>query len=122
MKARLKTIEDTQSMWLDGASQEVVERFWRQGGGDEYYPRDIERAVPLALPVALIKLPSLELRGVENWLAKRGRAFRFNCRSRSVRGCLLAYGGLGFIFVDGADPEDERLSSRGSSRRQAPLR
>ena len=108
MKALLKTIEDMQSMWLDGASQAVVERFWRQGGGDEYYPRNIERAVPLALPVALIKLPSLELRDAEDWLAERGRAVRFNCRSRSVRGCLLAYAGRGFIFVDGADPEDER--------------
>lgn len=95
-------------MWLDGASQAVVERFWQQGSGDEHYPRDIERAVPLALSVALVKLPSLELRGVEDWLSERGRAFRFNCRSRSVRGCLLAYGGRGFIFVDYADPEDER--------------
>jgi hypothetical protein len=107
-KSRLRMIEGAWDMWLDGASQAVVERFWRQGSGDEYYPRDIERAVPLALPVALVKVPSLELSGVEDWLAWRGGTFRFNCRSRSVRGCLLAYGGRGFIFVDAADPEDER--------------
>jgi hypothetical protein len=68
----------------------------------------MERAVLLALPVVVIRQPRLELRGVEAWLAERGAAFRFNCRSRSVRGCLVAYGGRGTIFVDAEDPEDER--------------
>jgi hypothetical protein len=96
------------AMWLDGASQEAVERFWQQYGEVEPYPRSLECAVSLVLPVVLVKLPHLRLRGVESWFEQRGAAFRFNCRSRAVRGCLVVYGGQGLIFVDGADPEDER--------------
>src|SRR2546421_204494 len=48
------------------------------------------------------------LQDIESWLARRAVPFSFNCRSRAVRGCLIAFGGQGLIFVDGADPDDER--------------
>lgn len=95
-------------MWLDGISQEAIERFWQQYGETEPFPRNLERAISLALPLTLVKLPHLKLQGIENWLAQRGAVFRFNCHSRAVRGCLIAYAGRGLIFLDGADPDDER--------------
>ena len=95
-------------MWLDNTSQEAVEQFWRQCGETEPFPRSLERSISLALPVSLVKLPHLKLHGIENWLERRGASFRFNCRSRAVRGCLIAFGGQGLIFVDGADADDER--------------
>src|ERR1041384_4119895 len=101
-------MNESAAMWLDGASQDAVERFWQQCGEIEPYPRSLERAVSLALPVVLVKLPHLRLQGVESWFERRGATFRFNCHSRTVRGCLIAYGGHGLIFVDGTDPEDER--------------
>jgi hypothetical protein len=95
-------------MWLDNASQDVVNLFWQCCGEVEPFPRNLERSIALAFPVAIVKLPRLRLRDVESWLQRRGTAFQFNCRSRSVRGCLIGFGGMGFIFVDGADPDDER--------------
>lgn len=95
-------------MWLDNAGQEAVERFWRQCGETEPFPRNLERSISLALPLTLVKLPHLRLHGIESWFERRGTTFHFNCRSRAVRGCLVAYGGQGLIFVDGADPDDER--------------
>jgi hypothetical protein len=95
-------------VWLGSANQEVVNRFWQQCGEAQPFPRDLERPVSLALPLTLIKLPHLKLHGIESWFEQRGASFRFNCRSRPVRGCLIAYGGQGLIFVDGADPDDER--------------
>jgi len=95
-------------MWLDNASREVVERFWRRCGEIEPFPRNLERSISLALPLTLVKLPHLKLHGIESWLEYRGASFHFNCRSRAVRGCIIAYGGQGLIFVDGADPDDER--------------
>lgn len=94
-------------MWLDNASQRAIEQFWQRCGEIEPFPRNLERAISLALPLTLVKLPHLGLYGVESWFEDRGTSFRFNCRSRAVRGCLVAFGGKGLVFVDGADPEDE---------------
>lgn len=95
-------------MWLDGAGQNAVSLFWQLCGEVEPFPRTLERSLALALPVTLIKLPRLKLREVEGWLQRRGIAFQFHCQSRAVRGCLIAFGGQGLIFVDGADSDDER--------------
>src|SRR3982751_3882961 len=95
-------------MWLDSLSQEVVNRFWQQSGEIEPFPRNLEQVISLALPAKLIKLPHLKLQAIESWLERRGTSFRFNCRSRAVRGCLVAYGGQGLIFIDETDPDDER--------------
>ena len=95
-------------MWLDNAGQEIVNDFWRRSGEVEEFPRRLERSIMLAAPVCLVKLPRLKLAAVENWLARRGVSFQFNCQNRAVRGCLVAFGGEGVIFVDGSDPEDEQ--------------
>ncbi len=95
-------------MWLDNASQEIVNNFWLRCGETEEFPRRLERSISLAAPVCVVKLPRLKLAAVESWLQRRGVNFQFNCHSRAVRGCLVAFGGDGFIFVDGADPEDEQ--------------
>ncbi len=98
-------------MWLDNASQEAIQLFWQRCGETEAFPRSLERSIALALPVTLIKLPRLKLHLVETWLTQRGVAFQFNCQSRAVRGCLVAFGGNGLIFIDGADPLDEQRFS-----------
>lgn len=95
-------------MWLDNASQQAVHGFWQRCGEVEAFPRRLERATVLALPVCIVKLSHLKLSVIENWLARRGAGFQFNCPSRAVRGCLIAHGGEGVIFIDGADPEDEQ--------------
>jgi hypothetical protein len=94
-------------MWLDNEAGEAAELFWQSAGETEAFPRQLERPVLLALPVALVKLPRLSLVDIERWVQRRGPRFSFNCRSRFVRGCLIAFQGKGLIFVDGADPADD---------------
>jgi hypothetical protein len=95
-------------MWLDNASRDAVNMFWERCGVAEDFPRRLDRSIALALPVWVVKLPRLSLSAVEIWLARRGVNFRFNCRDRALRGCLVARDGEGAIFVDGTDPEDEQ--------------
>lgn len=95
-------------MWLDNISQDTVDLFWQRCGELEPFPRNLERPTALALPVAIIKLPKLKLFDIERWLKRRGAIFHFDCQNRTVRGCLIAFGGCGFIFLDGADPDNER--------------
>jgi hypothetical protein len=95
-------------MWLDNASRDAVDLFWRQAGGVEPFPRKLERSVLLALPIAIIKLPRLHTDAIEDWLSKRSTPYSLGCNSRGVRGCLIAFRGRGLIFVDGTDPDSER--------------
>lgn len=94
--------------WLENDGQDAVRFFWQSAGYVEEFPRTLERPLALALPVVLVRLPSLHLRDAENWLRARGSRFTFSCQSRAVRGCLVAYMDYGIIFVDGTDPDDER--------------
>jgi hypothetical protein len=95
-------------MWIDNESQDVIRLFWQLAGEVEDFPRSLERAISLALPVAIVKLPRLGLLDIERWLRMRQVPdFTFNSQNRKVRGCLVAFGGLGVIFVDGSDPLNE---------------
>lgn len=94
-------------IWLTNECVDAVDFFWRTAGELEDYPRALERALALALPLALIKLPRIQLKDIENWLRQRRVFFSFECQSRFVHGCLVAYGGKGIIFVDGGDPVDQ---------------
>ncbi|MER3439575.1 MAG: hypothetical protein C4346_19370, partial [Chloroflexota bacterium] len=62
----------------------------------------------MAIPVAVVFMPALTLERVHNWLERRGVPYRVDCASRRLRGCLVAAGGHGVIFIEGADPDDER--------------
>lgn len=93
---------------MEGVSQQAIELFWLRYGKDNSFPRNIERLVALVLPLTIIKLPVLSMRAVENWLRQRGVPFRFNCHSRTIRGCLVAFAGRGLIFIDDADSEEEQ--------------
>jgi len=95
-------------MWLGISGQDAVRLFWERCGEFEPFPRSLERSIALALPVTLVKLPKLKLHQVEGWLQRRGVPFQFSCHHQAVRGCLVAFGGEGLIFVDGSDPDDER--------------
>jgi len=94
-------------MWLDNESQEFIDSFWKLVGEQEAFPRTLERSISLALPVALVKLPRLDLREIETWLLRRNVKYLFDCENRTVRGCLVAFGGKGIVFVDGTDSLNE---------------
>ena len=94
-------------MWLTGEEQQIIDIFWELAGEVEPFPRSLERTIAMALPIAVIKMPRLALGSIETWLRSRQIPYSFNCKSRFVRGCLVSYGGKGFVFCDGADPYDE---------------
>ncbi len=92
----------------DALLSKLADRFWEAAGGIPPEPRDLVPAVTLALPVAVVFVPALTMERIQTWLAQRGIPHCFDCASRRLRGCLVAAGGRGLIFVEGADPADER--------------
>jgi hypothetical protein len=96
------------AVWLDTATRQLLDDFWRSSGEREPFPRNLERPLALALPVAVVKLPRLRLAEVEAWLHRRSVDFQFGCENRSIRGCLVAHRGQGMVFLDGTDLAPEQ--------------
>lgn len=90
-------------LWLS----ETVAEYWDLAGGEEPFPRSLERSVSLALPLAIVKMPRLRIRSIEEWLDRRGIVCGIAFGDRLLRGCLVAHRGCGLIFIDGADTPDE---------------
>jgi len=85
--------------------------FWEQVGRIEPFPRSLEHSVLWALPLGIVKLPRLGLSTMRSWLHRRGIDVYPDSADRPLRGCLIAGGGQGFVFLDGCDPDDERRFS-----------
>lgn len=90
---------------------ELAERFWSLAGCRESFPRSLEAPLSWALPIALIKLPRLEVSSLTEWLDRQGIVPPFTVAYRCLRACLVARAGYGMIFLDGSDSEDERRFS-----------
>lgn len=89
----------------------VAEDFWTEVGQPEPYPRDLKDSVIWALPVAVLEMRRLTVGSVEDWLRWQDIPLTFGCQDRSLRGCLVSFGGKGLVLLDGNDPEDERRFS-----------
>lgn len=84
-----------------------AERFWLLAGQSEPFPRSLESAVSWALPLTIIKLPRLDGETINDYLQQVGLSPACRTTFRALRGCLLARGGSGMVFLDGTDPADE---------------
>jgi hypothetical protein len=93
---------------------ELVQRaveFWADTDLADTFPRNIEQAIALKLPVTIVKLPVVTIRSIAQWLRRHNRSPVFPSYRRDLMGCLYADGGHGFIFVCGADdPGEQRLT------------
>jgi hypothetical protein len=86
----------------------LAEEFWADAGGPAPFPRDLERAVVIVLPLAVARLPRLWVADAADWLARRAIPCPLQAAERPMHGCLVAHGGRGIVLLDGADPDDER--------------
>lgn len=90
---------------------ETAEDFWSLAGEREPFPRDLRRPIAFALPLAVIALPELRLRQIDDWLQRRGMPCQLPQADRALRACLVAWRGQGLIFLDGTDPVAEQRFS-----------
>jgi len=90
------------------SNETIAREFWKGTGIASAFPRDIEKGVALKLPLAVVKLPRVTVPAVRRWLDERRLRARVPNDHRELMGCLVAYRGLGIIFVCGADPTDEQ--------------
>ena len=96
--------DTTLSGWLDRA----VERFWSECAPPAGFPRDLHLPILLNLPLAIIEIDSLSVATLDEWLHRHRLPELAAIADRPLRGCLTAYAGVGVIFVDRSDDNDER--------------
>jgi len=92
----------------DADLEEIVADFWAGTDLAEMFPRNIEQALALKLPVTVVKLPVVTIRAIGQWLQQHHRCPMFPSYRRNLMGCLYADGGHGFIFVCGTDAIEEQ--------------
>lgn len=89
----------------------IAAAFWAGTDLAEMFPRNIEQALALKLPVTIVKLSAVTVRTIGHWLRQHHRCPTFPSYRRDLMGCLYADGGQGFLFVCGADePEEQRFT------------
>ncbi len=89
---------------------ELSRLFWDMAGA-ESFPRSLQGPIARALPLSVVSQATLRVSGVDHWLRSQEVICRLRVADRSLRACLLAQGGHGLIFVDSADPPNERRFS-----------
>jgi|SRR5581483_7073032 len=97
---------------ISGDVLDSIQRFWNAvalayPGVEARFPRQLETAIPAALPLAIVSIRDLRGSSVNDWLAKLSVAMRDFGPDRPLRGCLVAFRGRGLVFVDSNDSPDE---------------
>jgi hypothetical protein len=89
----------------------LAAEFWQGTGLCDTFPRKIEQAIVFKLPLALVRLFPLTVAAIDQWLNLRAIATRTPDDQRDLCGCLVAFGGRGFIFICDTDsPKEQRLT------------
>jgi hypothetical protein len=90
---------------------ELADAFWEAAGLCEPFPRSLRRPIARALPMVIVSLPRLRLLDVLDWLQRHGIGCPCTAPDRSLHACLASWKGWGYVFLHGADSEDEQRLS-----------
>lgn len=90
--------------------KELADVFWQRAGPPGTFPRSLRKPAR-TLRLSVVALPGLSLTAVRSWLDRQGLAGILDAADRPLRACLAARGGLGFIFLDALDDENEQRFS-----------
>lgn len=96
---------------LPGWLHDAVDRFWADAPELGAYPRDLDFAILVGLPMAVVELPELSLSAIGDWLSAHKVELHLSGSDRRLRACLVALGGVGLVFVDAGDDATQRRVS-----------
>jgi len=90
---------------------ELAASFWAAVGEPEPFPRNLRNAIARTVPLTIVSLPNLRIESASRWLEKVQAPCRIESSDRPLHGMLVTFRGLGFVFLNGADGEDEQRYS-----------
>jgi IrrE N-terminal-like domain len=86
----------------------AVDRFWGEADEDSIFPRGLHLPVLMNLPLAIIEIDGLTVGNLDQWLRRHHLPQLPDVADRPLRGCLVAYAGIGLLFVDRSDDPEQR--------------
>ncbi|MGP0026719.1 MAG: ImmA/IrrE family metallo-endopeptidase [Streptosporangiaceae bacterium] len=99
---------DGRDLTLPGWLRHAVGRFWANADEDPVFPRGLHLPVLMNLPLAIIEIDGLTLGNLDEWLHRHHLPRLGDIADRPLRGCVVAYGGIGLLFVDRSDDPEQR--------------
>jgi Zn-dependent peptidase ImmA (M78 family) len=88
---------------------ESAEQFWNLAGmSHQSYPRDLEEAITNSFQLTIQSVEGLRISKVQNWFSNQRITIPLNMPDRSLRGCLITHGEVGFVFLEANDSEAEK--------------
>ncbi len=96
---------------LPGWLHDAVDRFWADAPALGTFPRDLDFAILVGLPLAVVELPELSVSAIAEWLLAHKVELTLSGGDRRLRACLVALGGVGLVFVDAGDDATQRRVS-----------
>lgn len=96
-----------QPTWLHRA----IEAFWGEEHRPHSFPVNVELEAVTRLPLALFEVKNLTTATLDEWFDTYGAPLHLHVAPRPLRAALIAYAGVGVIFVDADLDAAERLVS-----------
>jgi IrrE N-terminal-like domain len=93
---------------LPGWLRRAVARFWGEAKQASVFPQSLHLHVLMNLPLAIIEIDGLTVGNLNQWLQRRHLPKLAGISDRPLRGCLVAYAGIGVLFVDRSDDQEQR--------------
>jgi hypothetical protein len=93
---------------LPGWLRRAVGRFWGEADEDPVFPRGLHLPILMNLPLANIEIDGLTVGDLDQWLHRHHLPRLADVADRPLRGCVVAYGGIGLLFVDRSDDSEQR--------------
>ena len=91
--------------------RQIAQDFWSLTPVDYTPPCDLAHAAQSIFPVNITSLPNLALEPIRIWFKSRNIHLPLRHGGRKLCACLVAYEGMGMLFLDGTDSESERRFS-----------
>ncbi|WDF54338.1 ImmA/IrrE family metallo-endopeptidase [Mucilaginibacter sp. KACC 22063] len=86
----------------------VAKEFWSATGLSTEPPFDIAGAVSLLFPIDIVQLSELSTAKIDHWFSARNVNIQTHVQDRPLHGFVVFSRGVGFMFINGTDDEQER--------------
>jgi len=86
----------------------VAKEFWSATRINNEPPFDIAGAVSLLFPIDIVQLSDLSTAKIDHWFSSRNINIQTHVKDRHLHGFVVFSRGVGFMFVNGTDDEQER--------------